>query len=304
MKHSKKIIFGIIAVLAIAICLIGLYWKNKVDKINEANSGSWEEEFYHCADVMEERLENMDAEPYPSTWSDEAERLEERRIRAEAWQAYLDFVNAWLEQEGNTLEAKEEIYKNATLLIVLLDDNYDAASDSYGFAEEDRELYEFAYYHGTSRKKMLAAGNKALQKENIIDTNIAQLNEEFKDRYFVDKWICFVEASAWEEEFQNCMIMLEEAFAIQTEEDQKYVGSIEVLELWQSLIKQWIDYSIQYANIGSGTGLSLEIDKRVREGYRKATLLMIAYYEQRGEEYEFAYDEEKAREVMVRQTAE
>lgn len=299
MKNSKKLILGIIAVLVIVICLTGLYWKNKVNQANEVNTGNWEAEFYHCADIMEERLENMDAEPYPSTWSDEAERLEKRRIRAEAWAAYMNFVEAWLEQEGDTQEAKEEIYKNATILIVLLDDNYDSVHGAYGFAEDDREPYEFVYCQGDSREKMLAEGNKALQKENIIDTNIAQLNEEFADMYTVDKWTCFLEASSWQDEFEHCAAMLEELFFVQLEDTEKSVMSKETLKLWEILIEQWFECNKEYIQIGAGTGLGIETHRRKRECYRTATLLMIAYYEQFLGEYEFVYDKEAAREVMV-----
>lgn len=123
MKISKKQV--------LIVCIIGIYLFHRSD------SNIWEKEFYYCADGLKSRIDQVDA--YSNTW-----------------QAYINFVENWAKLQGGTPEEREEIYQQATLLMILIDDNHDG---NYGFHDVNRKYCTLSYDHGKTWEELLSSGN-------------------------------------------------------------------------------------------------------------------------------------------------
>lgn len=285
-KHYKILILEIITCFIIIVCIMGGCQKNDPpDKV-------WEKEFYHCAEVMKEEIENMDSSEFPLPEYDEMVREKKIEIYLDSWQKYLNFVENWINYAGGTWETEEDIYETATLLMVLIDNNHNA---NYEFTDFNKEYYEFLYYHEIPEKELLLNGNRALQQENIIDANMKQLREEFEHVDYYGE-LYTLEAEAWKNEFHNCMIMYETVFSSQTDS----VGEIKILKLWEEFIECWAENNEKFAGIDAGSGMNIDIAMGKKESYRTAALLMISYFEQYFGEYEFIYDVKKDREIMLK----
>lgn len=282
MKISKKqVLIGII-LLAVIICTAGIYLFNRSD------SNIWEREFYHCADDLKSRIDQVDASEYVLPEYDEKVRQDRIEVYSDTWQAYINFVENWAKLQGGTPEEREEIYRQATLLMVLIDDNHDG---NYGFHDVNRKYCTLSYDHGKTREELLFSGNQALQRKNVVDESMELLREEFEhaDHYGL---IYDLEEFAWETEFHNCVERYADTF--------NNKADIQVLRLWEEFVEQWADNNEAYAFIDSGSGLSIEIAEARRECYRTAVLLMICSMEQNGQEYQFVYDMEEDREKLLK----
>lgn len=112
---------------------------------------------------------------------------------SDTWQAYINFVENWAKLQGGTPEEREEIYRQATLLMVLIDDNHDG---NYGFHDANRKYCTLSYDHGKTREELL--------------------REEFEhaDHYGA---IYDLEEFAWETEFHNCVERYAEIFNIKAD---------------------------------------------------------------------------------------
>lgn len=293
MKSTNKIFICSISALVVLACLAGLYLfrdtvNNRNDIVNDANviaasndnddSNVWEQEFNNCAENLMSRIEQVDASDYVLPEADERDRLERIEVYSASWLAYMSFVANWVQREGTSTTAREEVYRQATLLMVLIDDNHDA---SLGYGDLNREYCEFIYDHGETREELLFAGNQALHMENVIDEGEELLREEFGKN---DHWgrIDIFEAAAWEAEFYNCMERYAES--LRSEKDAQ------VLRLWGEFVALWAENNEDFERIESGTGLSIWMAHRRRECFRTAALLMIYQMEQNGLDYEFIYD--------------
>lgn len=280
MKHLKGISFGAVIVLVIIIGAIGVCLSSGL------SHGTWEKEFYHCAKDLQNRIDKVDASEYILPEYDERVRQNRIEVYTASLQAYISFVENWVELEGTTPEAREEIYRRAAGLMILIDDNHDEA---YQFHDINREYCEFSYDHKETREELLFAGNQALQAENIIDTGAEMIREEFEhlDHYGVRYTL---EAEAWEEEFHNCMERYTKKLTKETE--------IQIVRLWGEFVEQWAENNEDYAHIDAGSGLSIDVAEARRECYRTATLLMIYQIEQSGDEYQYVYNMKENEEFM------
>ena len=248
-------------------------------------SSLWEKEFYNCADYLMSKIQQVDASEYILPEADEWDRLQRIEVYSASWLAYMSFVANWMQRRGTSEIAREEIYRQATLLMVLIDDNHDA---SLGYGSIDREYYEFVYDHGKTREELLSTGNRALYMENVIDESAQIIEEEFGD---IDFWNerDLLEAAAWEAEFYNCM----ERYA-----ETLWPTDVQVLRLWGEFVKLWAENSEAFECIESGSGLSIWMAHRRRECFRTATLLTVYQMEQSGLDYQFIYDYEADRDFL------
>lgn len=252
------------------------------------NNNLWEKEFNNCAETMMNNIEQWMSDKN-LTIDEKIHRLENIELFSASLLAYKSFVTNWVQREGSLtqLKSREEIFKQATLLMVLITDNYGGYS---------RESYEFVYDHGSSREELLFAGNEALHMENVIDESAKIIEEEFKEIDHYDERT-ILEADAWEAEFHNCMEKYSEMF-YKTYHENEYEE--QVLRLWGDFVELWAenDARIEYIVGGSGTWIRMAGSKR--ECYRTATLLMVYQMEQNGIDYEFIYDIEADRDFFRR----
>lgn len=319
MKHSTKIFICIGFICVILACAAGFYLISDADDNNRSitsdsnavvadsdaivdissvkkdefslweeefnNNNLWEKEFNNCSDTMMSSIEQMDTDDI-LTFGEKLDRQKMLEVRSASWLAYMSFVANWVQREGSITqsESREDIFKQATLLMVLIADNYGVYS---------RESYEFVYDHGSSREELLFAGNEALHMENVIDESAKIIEEEFKEIDHYNERI-ELEADAWEEEFHNCMEKYVEMFHRENDD--------QVLRLWGDFVELWAenDARIEYIVGGSGTWIRMAGSKR--ECYRTATLLMVYQMEQNGIDYEFIYDIEADRDFFRRIT--
>lgn len=258
----------------------------KTSNTDNDDSNLWEKEFYNCAENLMNRIEQVDASEYVLPEADERDRLERIEVYSTSWLAYMSFVANWVQREGTSTARREEVYRQATLLMVLIDDNHDA---SLGYGDLNREYCEFIYDHGETREELLFAGNQALRMENVIDESAERLREEFEK---IDHWgfIDESEAAAWEAEFYNCMERYAES--LKSEKDEQ------VLRLWGEFVGLWAENNEDFERIESGSGLSFFMAHRRRECFRTATLLMVYQMEQNGLDYQFIYDVEADRDFI------
>lgn len=255
------------------------------------NNNLWEKEFNNCAETMMNNIEQWMSDKN-LTIDEKIHRLEIIEMYSASWLAYKSFVTNWVQREGSLtqLKAREEIFKQATLLMVLIADNYGGYS---------RESYEFIYDHGSSREALLSAGNEALQMENVIDESAKIIEEEFEEIDHYSERIV-LEADAWEAEFHNCMEKYSEMF-YKTYRENEYEE--QVLRLWGDFVELWAENDAEIEALwGAGSGLRVFMAKRKRECYRTATLLMIYQMEQNGIDYEFIYNIEADRDFFRRIT--
>ena len=250
------------------------------------NNNLWEKEFNKCAETMMSSIEQMDTDDI-LTFDEKLDRQKRFEVRSASWLAYMSFVANWVQREGSITqsESREEIFKQATLLMVLIADNYGGYS---------RESYEFVYDHGSSREELLFAGNEALHMENVIDESAKIIKEEFKEIDHYDERIV-LEADAWEAEFHNCMEKYSEmVYNTYDEYDEQ------VLRLWGDFVELWAENDARLEYIGGGSGTWIFMSERKRECYRTAALLMIYQMEQNGIDYQFIYDIEADRDFFRR----
>ena len=251
------------------------------------NNNLWEKEFNNCAGTMMNNIEQW-MSGKNLTIDEKIHRLEIIEMFSASWLAYMSFVTNWVQREGSLtqLESREEIFKQATLLMVLIADNYGGYS---------RESYEFIYDHGSSREELLSAGNEALHMENVIDESAKIIEEEFKEIDHYNERID-LEADAWEAEFHSCMEKYAEMY------DNTYNEYDEqVLRLWGDFVELWAENDAEIETLwGGGSGLRVFMAERKRECYRTATLLMICQMEQNGIDYQFIYDIEADRDFFRR----
>lgn len=293
-KNKRKIIIAVLFFIIIAACGALFYIQRKTENAD----GIWEAEFYNCAEFLKQRIEGMDEEML--SWSEYDRNVRERRINEYlgTYYEYMDFVEKWIEYEGDSPEQKDEILKKATVLMMLIDDNHDA---NYGWGDINREYYQPVYYSG-SRKKLLCRGNKVLQSESPIDVSMAQFEEECKDTnaYNWETYLDILEEEAWEEEFYNCIEQLDNSLEFSDKfSDEILDKEKKIIVQWREFIEKWAEHNEKFAYIDSGSGLSSDIAVARRECYRTAALLTISYYEQHCEEYEFTYDEVMYRQKLV-----
>ena len=244
----------------------------------------WEKEFYNCMEAMTNSIEQRNTDDV-LTPVEELQVQETIELYSASLLAYKSFVVNWVQREGRLRSSRyrEDIFKQATLLMVLIADNY------RGFS---RESYEFIYDHGSSREELLSAGNEALRMENVIDEGARIIYEEFWEIDFWNERVV-LEAAAWNAEFHNCMEKYVEML-VHENDDQ-------VLRLWGDFVELWAENDALTEYIGGGSGTRYFMADRERECYRTATLLMIYQMEQNGLEYQFIYDIEADRDFLQKE---
>lgn len=166
------------------------------------NNNLWEKEFYNCIENMMSSIEQRNTGDV-LTPVEELQVPERIDLYSASLLAYKSFVVNWIQREGRIGAARfrEDIFKQATLLMVLIADNYG------GFS---RESYEFIYDHGSSREELLSAGNEALHMENAIDEGARIIYEEFWKIDLGNERVV-LEAAAWNAEFETFLWLVFEA---------------------------------------------------------------------------------------------
>lgn len=84
---------------------------------------------YLFAENLPSRIQKVDASDYVLPEYDERVRQRRIEVYTASLQAYISFVENWVELEGNTPETREEIYRQATILMLLIGDKHYASDE-------------------------------------------------------------------------------------------------------------------------------------------------------------------------------
>lgn len=109
---------------------------------------------------------------------------------------------------------------------------YELHDEYYGFGDVNKYHYEVAYDHKNSQAEMLEEVSVVLKENNPIDEGMNSLRMIIPTLSGVGKiedYVYMLEASAWKDEFYNCVTIAERV--IQDEN--------EALKIFSNFICQW-----------------------------------------------------------------
>lgn len=227
--------------------------------------------------------------------------------RKEGWTA-VRRIQQWQQQvwenpdEGDVLTIQDEV--DGELVTVYEDVLMKGEDYKENVSEAYSEWMDLSY---TGEDKLL------LSKENSnpIDAGMAELYDEFGIGTPGFNFVSWVEAEAWEKEFYHCEEVLRNAILVYYEDDWgmdeedleiariRREDYLDLLDSYVDYVELWAADNVEIANMIEGTGQAAEVHMGRTEAYRTATLTMLAFYREHHGGYDYIYDYEEAREVIL-----